>query len=190
MPPRGLTRDRVVDVAAALADREGLDAVTLSAVAAEVGVRTPSLYNHVDGLGGLRRDLALRGVEELGEAMRRAAVGRAGRDAVRSLADAYRAYARAHPGLYAATVAAPDPDDTELGLAADDVVGVVAATLHAHHLQDDELIHAIRALRACLHGFVTIELGSGFGLDVDVDASFGWAVDRLVDGIAGRPMPD
>lgn len=45
---RALTRQRIIDVAIALADREGFDAVTLRRVAAELDVHVTSLYNHVD----------------------------------------------------------------------------------------------------------------------------------------------
>ena len=41
-----LSRQRIVEVAAALVDAEGLDAVSTRRLAAELGVRGPSLYNH------------------------------------------------------------------------------------------------------------------------------------------------
>ena len=185
MPPRGLTRDGVVDAAVALADRDGLEAVTMAAVAAEVGVRTPSLYNHVEGLSGLQRDLAVRGVRELGEVLRRATVGVAGGPAVHALADAHRAFALAHPGLYAATVRAPDPDDDELLALAGEVVDVLARVLLAFGLDGDEAIHAIRWVRATLHGFVALERAGGFGMDVAVGESHRWAVEGLVRGLEG-----
>ena len=79
MPRAGLDADRVVDAAARIADAEGLDAVSLARVAAALGVRPPSLYNHVEGHGGLLRRLAVRGVRELTAALRDAAVGSLGR---------------------------------------------------------------------------------------------------------------
>ncbi|MDQ8046362.1 MAG: TetR family transcriptional regulator, partial [Patulibacter sp.] len=48
MSPRaGLDPGRVADAAVAIADRDGLDGVTIARVAAELGVKGPSLYNHV-----------------------------------------------------------------------------------------------------------------------------------------------
>lgn len=74
MSPRvGLNRASVVGAAAALADEAGLEGVTLGRLAGRLGVRTPSLYNHVDGLEGLRRELALLGTRELGERLGRSA---------------------------------------------------------------------------------------------------------------------
>ena len=47
-PPHPLlSRDRIVSTALALADSEGLEAVSTRRLAAELGVTGPSLYNHV-----------------------------------------------------------------------------------------------------------------------------------------------
>jgi AcrR family transcriptional regulator len=180
MPRRGLDPDSVVDAAARIADADGLEAVTLARVASELGVRAPSLYNHVDGRDALVRAIALRGVRELAAALREAAVGRSGPDALTAAARAYRAYAQAHPGRYAATVAAPAPDDPEHRAAAAETVEVVLAILRGWQLEGDDAIHAARAFRSAVHGFVVLEAGGGFGIPVDLDVSF----DRLVAGLA------
>jgi AcrR family transcriptional regulator len=181
MPRAGLDTERVVDAAAAIADAEGLDAVTLARVAGGLGVRAPSLYNHVDGRAGLLRALALRGVRELTAALRDAAIGRSGPDALAATARAYRAYARAHAGLYAAAVAAPAPDDAEHQTAAQETVDVVYAVLRSWDLEGDDAIHAARAFRSAIHGFVLLEATGGFAIPVDVDTSF----ERLVATVAG-----
>lgn len=181
-----LTGEAVVDAAATLADAEGLDAVTLAAIAASVGVRTPSLYNHVSGLDDVRRRLALRGTRELAEALRSAAIGRAGEDALVATARAYREYARRHPGRYAALQRAPDPADEELAAAAGAAVEVLLAILRGYALEGDEAIHAARAVRSALHGFVSLEAVGGFGLPVGLDESFGRMVASLARGLRDR----
>ncbi|MCP4852364.1 MAG: TetR family transcriptional regulator, partial [Actinomycetia bacterium] len=55
MSRRTLDTDQVVDSAAALADSEGLDAVTLTRVALLLGVRQPALYRHIDSYDALVR---------------------------------------------------------------------------------------------------------------------------------------
>jgi AcrR family transcriptional regulator len=184
MARQGLDRERVVAAAAAIADADGLEAVTLARVAADLGVRSPSLYNHVDGLDGLRRGIALRGLRELEAALRDAATGRAGADALFALADAYRAYALAHPGRYALMQTLTQPKDAELEAATEAVVGVVVAALRGFDLADDDAIHAVRAFRASVHGFVALETGEGFGLALDVDESFRRLIAALAAGLA------
>jgi len=180
----GLDAGRVVDAASAIADADGLPAVTLSRVASDLGVRAPSLYNHVDGRAGLLRSIAVCSVRELTATLREAAVGRSGADALTATAHAYRAYARAHPGRYAATVAAPAPDDDEHRAAAGETVDVLLAVLRAWDLEGDRAIHAVRAFRSAVHGFVAIEAGAGFGMPVDVDESFERLVAMVAAGLA------
>jgi AcrR family transcriptional regulator len=177
---RGLDCEQVVDAALAIADTDGLEAVTLARVAAALGVRSPSLYNHVDGRNGLVRGVAARATAELATALRRAATGRAGADAIAAVAQAQRDYALAHPARYAATVAAPAPGDTAHEEAAADAVDVLTSVLTGSGLEGDDLIHAVRALRSAVHGFAAIEASGGFGLDVDRDVSF----QRLIDAFA------
>jgi AcrR family transcriptional regulator len=180
----GLDAARVVDTAAGIADAEGLPAVTLARVAGDLGVRAPSLYNHVDGLPGLLRAVALLAVRELTAVLRDAAVGRSGEDALAATARAYRGYARAHPGRYAATVAAPAPDDAEHRAAAAETVEVVLAVLRGWDLDGDDAVHAARTFRSAIHGFVVLEAAGGFGIPLDLDESFDRLVATLAAGLA------
>jgi AcrR family transcriptional regulator len=159
---------------------EGAAALTLSRVARELGVKPPSIYNHVDGLETLRRDVALRAIDELGDRLGAAAMGRSGSDALAAIAAEFRAYAAAHPGLYELSAQAR-PHDAEYAKASMRPVEPVIAILRGYDLDADEAIHAARTLRAALHGFVSLESIGGFGLDVDVDQSFDWLVAHLAE---------
>jgi AcrR family transcriptional regulator len=182
MARAGLDGDAVVEAAAVLADAEGLEAVTLARLAADFGVRAPSLYAHVAGLDDLRRRLGIRGARELGDALREAATGRAGRDALVAVAAAYRRHARRHPGTYLAAQRAR-PGDAEAEAAGAGVVEVVLAVLRGYGLEGDDAIHATRAVRAALHGFVTLEASGGFGMRQSAGESFKRLVDLLDRGL-------
>jgi AcrR family transcriptional regulator len=179
MPRMGLTRQRVVAEAAAVADETGLDRLTLAAVAKRLGVSLPGLYKHIDSLDGLRRDLAILGVQELTAAMSAAAVGRSGRDALHAIAAAYREYAAAHPGRAAASIRAPNPADSEHLAAGEAAVAVLLAVLDGYQIRGTDAVDAIRVLRVVLHGFTTLEAASGFGLPQSVDDTFTRLIDSL-----------
>jgi AcrR family transcriptional regulator len=185
MPRAGLDTEAVVSAAARVADAEGLDAVSLARLAAELGVQPPSLYAHIAGLGDLRRRLAIRGMRELGIAMQTAAAGRARGDALRAVADAYRTYALRHPGAYAALQRAPAEADAEAVTAATQVVEVVLAVLRGYGLEGDDAVHAARIVRSTLHGFVALELGGGFAMPLDLDESFARLIGVLDRGLSG-----
>jgi AcrR family transcriptional regulator len=181
MPRAGLDSETVVEAAQRIADAEGLEALTLARLAAELGVRSPSLYVHVGGLEDLRRRVGERGARELAGALGAAAAGRARGDALFAVARAYRTYAREHPGVYAALQRAPEPSDERGRSAAAAVVEIVVAVLRGYGLAGDEEIHAARAVRAALHGFVALELGGGFGIKLSLEDSYEFllrAIDR------------
>lgn len=184
MPRAGLDTEAVVGAAEELADANGLETITLAALARQLGVRPPSLYAHVTGLPDLRRRLAACGARQLAAAMQTAAAGRARGDALAAVADAYRSYAREHPGSYAALQRAPDPDDAETRDAGAQAVDVVLAVLRGYGLESDDAIHATRIIRAALHGFVSLEAGGGFGLPLDVDETFARLTRLLDQGLA------
>ena len=184
MPRAGITRAAVIARAEQIGDERGLASLTLAEIARSLGIRQPSLYKHVDGQAEVLRVLATRARLDLGAALSRAAVGRSGDDAVLALAMAYRDWALLHPGRYQATVRAPDPDDAEGMRSSGAVVDVVVAVLAGYGLAGSDAIDATRALRAALHGFVSIELAQGFGLPQDVDRSFALMVRALARALA------
>jgi AcrR family transcriptional regulator len=179
VPRAGLNRERVVDEATAVADEVGFDRLSLAAVADRTGVRLPSLYKHIESLDGLRRDVTVRALGELAAALAPAVADRTPGEGLRAMADAYRSYARTHPGRYAATVRAPLPGDEAHAAAAATVFRLVNAVLSDYGLHGDDAVDAARTLRAALHGFVVLDASGGFGLPRDVDRSF----DRLVTAL-------
>ena len=179
MPRAGLSTATVVDLALAVVDERGLDALTLASVAGRAGVATPSLYKHVRNLDALRQKVSAAATAELAEAMSTAAAGRAGADAVRAVADAYRRYALTHPGRYPATQALPDPADPGHVAAGERAVGTIYAVLRGYGVHGQDAVDATRALRSALHGFVSLEISGGFGMPHDVDRSFARLVTSL-----------
>jgi AcrR family transcriptional regulator len=179
----GLDRAMVIATAARLADRDGLEALTLSQLAAELGVRSPSLYAHVDGLAGLHRALGIVGAEAMTVELQTAVAKRRGAPAARAFAAALRRFAHEHPGLYAATSVAAAPGDEEHGAALAAPVEVAASVLRGLDVRENQLIHMARTWRASLHGFVALERAGGFGLPVDIEASFRRMVDVLIAGM-------
>jgi AcrR family transcriptional regulator len=171
MPRAGLDTESVVAAAAEIADAEGLAAVTLARLAASVGVRPPSLYEHVGGLDDLRCRIAARGLRELAAALKDAAAGRARGDALAGIAAAYRAYALEHPGSYAAGRHGEDVD-------------CVPAVLRGYGLAGDDAIHAGRIVHCTLHGLVALETAGGFALPLSVDDTFQRLVAVLDEGLA------
>jgi AcrR family transcriptional regulator len=183
VPRVGLNQARVVEEAEQLADEVGLANVTLAALAGRLGVRQPSLYKHIDGMDDLQRSMAIRAKTELAATLARATIGRARGGAITALSHAYRNWALQHPGRYTAAQRVPDPGDTEAEGADWAAVEIVGAVLAGYDLDGDDAIDATRALRAALHGFVTLE--TTFVHPADIDRSFDRLVQALTTALAG-----
>ncbi|WP_326554225.1 TetR-like C-terminal domain-containing protein [Micromonospora sp. NBC_01813] len=171
----------MIATAAAAADERGFASLTMALVAERLGVRTPSLYKHVDGLAELQQGIAALAATELGDALRDAMQGVAGREALTAAARVIRSYASNHPGRYAATTGAAL--DAEFEASSTRVLESLSAALRGYRIDPAEQTHALRTLRSALHGFATIEQSNGFQLAADVDESFAWMIDFLDRGL-------
>jgi AcrR family transcriptional regulator len=181
MPSRGrLNRDTVVRAAADLMDRNPGQELSLTELARHLNIKTPSLYNHIDSLDELRQDVAVFGVCELTTQLGSAAIGRSGKAALVALAWAYRDFATQRPGLYQSIQRAPGNDQVELARAAERALDIFRRVLDPMGLSETEQIHAIRSLRAMVHGFVSLEQAGGFGMPVDLDESFQYLVEMFL----------
>jgi AcrR family transcriptional regulator len=179
LPKAGLSHDLVVREAAQVADDVGWENLTLAVVAQRLGVSMPALYKHIGSLEGLRHDVAVLALMEMADSMTAAVKGTSGQEALFALAQAYRTYGQRHPGRYMATVRAPSWIDAEHSSAARSVLRVAYTTLEGYGLAGRDAADAVRAVRATLHGFVSLEAGGGFGTPADLDRSY----RRLVEGL-------
>jgi AcrR family transcriptional regulator len=181
-----LTRKVVVQAAAQLVNSEGQQALTVNRLARELGVRPPSLYNHIESLADLWRELALLSTQALEKRLMHAAVGKSGISAVMALAEAYRAYIKEFPGLYLASLPASgtlDTPDPRLTAVEDRIVQISFAVIESYGLNSQEAIHAVRALRSAIHGFTTLEIANGFGIPLDLDQSFRRLIEMVIRGM-------
>lgn len=182
MPRAGLSTERVVAEAALLADAEGVEAVTVSTLARRLDVRAASLYSHVRSTHDVRARVALLALEEMADTAAEAVAGRAGGEALRALADAYRDYARRHPGRYAAT-RVPLDDETAAASAGPRHTALLRAALREYALRPEDEVHAVRLVGSVLHGFITLELAGSFdhGSPGSPESSTSWS--RALDGL-------
>lgn len=172
----------IVAVGRLLLEEGGLDALTMQAVAARVGVRAPSLYKRVRDRADLIRLVVDDLWQEFAVVMSAAAATGDPATDLRSLAHAFRAFALERPngfGLLFARLpreSAPDPEayaraSRPLLLAVEPLAG------------RDDALHAARTFTAWASGFVRMELAQAFNLGGDVDAAFAYGVEHLIAAI-------
>ncbi|MFJ4962797.1 Tetracycline repressor protein class E [Streptomyces sp. ADI96-02] len=145
-PRPGLTLDRIVTVAIAVADAEGLTALSMRRLSTELGTGTMSLYRYVPGKAELL-DLMLDRV--LGEPLTGDAdpVPDDWRAAVETMARSYLANLRAHPWLLKINQAR-----TVLGPSALRGLELALTGLRSMGLRDPELVGVIITVNSFVEG--------------------------------------
>lgn len=184
--PARLSRDSIVNAALTFLDREGWDALTINALATQLGTKGPSLYNHVHSLEDLRRTVRMRVVGDIIDMLNTVGQGRTRDDAVTAMASAYRSYAHHHPGRYSAFTRMPlggdDPEFTDATRAA---AAPVIDVLASYGLDGEDAFYAALEFWSAMHGFVLLEM-TGAMNGIDADAVYSDMVMRLATGMERR----
>jgi AcrR family transcriptional regulator len=157
--------------------------ITLASLARALNIKTPSLYNHIEGLDGLKRLVALYGLEELQKILEKQVKESDKEATVREMARAYVDFARSRPGLYELTLQAPKHNDKESQEAGRAIVDLLLKVFKAYGLGDEAALHAVRCFRSSLHGFASLEQNNAFGLPMDLDLTLKLLVESFMKGI-------
>ncbi|AZS73603.1 TetR family transcriptional regulator [Streptomyces lydicus] len=152
-PKPGLTLDRIVTTAVAVADAEGLGALSMRRVATDLGVGTMSLYRYVPGKAELL-DLMLDKVAEF-DAGAHPDPATGWRPAMEALARGSRQQYERHPWLLQVDQARP-----LLGPNALDSLEYSVRALAGTGLTDREKIHVLVTFGGFLTGISRTELNS------------------------------
>lgn len=153
--PRKLSHDAILDVALAMLERDGPQAMSMRALAAELQVAPNALYRYFPGKAELVAAMAEAGSRMLLDALRQASEGQTPLLALRTLARAYLDFARSRPALYQVKMTEvrcgehPPPSHDTIW---DFVLTLAAALPLAHDPRD-----VGTALWASLHGLVELD---------------------------------
>lgn len=179
----GLDKNLIVERAAELANRIGLDNITLKVIADEFGVQTPSLYNHINSLDDLKKSLMLYGWKQLETKLLLAVVGVSGYEALRAMCYAFYEYATGNPGVFNAMLWYNKFQDEETQNATKQLFGVLFKIMRTLSIPDEIINHLIRTFRGFLEGYALLVNNGAFGNPVSIKESFELSVEVLLTGI-------
>lgn len=157
MPKQRVTPATLTASAVELVDQDGLDALTLTAVADDLDVGISTLYTHIDGLDGLRYLVAVAATTNLTAEVLYSAIGTSGEEALAAMGIAYRRFALDHPGQFASTLLVPQSTDDALAIANRSLLDIFVMVYRAMGLDDTDSHLAARSTRSAIHGFLALE---------------------------------
>ena len=199
-----LSRRRVLEAAVRFVDREGLEALSMRKLGAELGVEAMSLYNHVPNKDALLDGMVEVLLAELG-------IPREDEGWEERVREAYRGFrrlARAHPNVFPLLVVRP-PNTMD----GDWLVEEFLKTLRGAGFEAQTALHAFRTLSGYAMGYAMAEI-RGFAMEpagsrpgaralpsrdfphiselderleeIDRDAEFEFGLDLILSGLRER----
>jgi len=184
--PARTSIEEILKAGRAIIETDGIDGLTMQAIADRVGVRAPSLYKRIRSRNQLLRLVANDAAAELtGELDTAATTGDARRD-LAALARTFRDFARRNPGAYSLLFARLPDDaraDPEWSVKAS--AGLLDATERLAGTAD--ALEAARTVVAWANGFIAMELAGAFRLGGHVDRAWEYGIDHVATAIARRP---
>ena len=181
---KGLTKEILIETAKEIMDESGSAAFSMRALAEKLGVKTASLYTHIESMEALFTEVGLSALNDQKEAQLTAIQGKSGDVAVFALAESYRVFAKAHAALYQLIMQMPMGQDETLKAAAAMTAEPSMLVLQAYPMPEERQMHWQRVLRGVMHGFVSQEAAGYFShYPVEPDESYRLAIQCVVDGL-------
>jgi AcrR family transcriptional regulator len=178
-----LTRQKVIDAALTLCDEKGFDALTLAEIAKFLGIKPPSLYNHIENLDALKQQIGLQGLNAFYDVIAASAFGKSGSEALFAVADAYIQFVHENNCLYRAMTRVPDTNEPAYAALNQKLVSMLTQ-LAAYFVEDEtDRLHCVRGLRSLLHGFASIQLEGGFRMTLPQRESLHYALAVYIRGL-------
>ena len=185
MGSKRVTKERIISEAIRLIEEKEQSVISLHELARRLGIKTPSLYNHIKNTRDLQHEVFRYAIDKFVANQNAATAGKRKDEAVRAFAEAYYQFAKENKGLYRLIMSMPlDNDDTEKELALP-LLETVVKLLSDYGLKDETIAHWQRVLRAILHGFISQEdLGYFyFYKDTDSQKSREVAIQCFLNGL-------
>ena len=178
-----VTKTAVIQAASDIADEKGLNNVSLKVVAERLNIRTPSLYNHIENLDDLLREVAHNGMRTMNQRMAQAAIGKSGDAAIKAVAIEYLNYMIEHCGIYETIQWATWHGTDETAKIFCEYTDLLKTLILSCHFGTENVSEILNLLTGFLHGYTTLQLRYAFSDPQKVRMELTIALDTVLDGI-------
>lgn len=173
----------VIETASQIADEQGLNSLSLKAVAEKLNVRTPSLYNHIESLDDLLREVAHKGMRSMNEQMAQAAIGKSGDTALKGVSVEYLNFIIEHPGVYETIQWATWHGTEETAQIFGNYIKMLSTIISSYNFPSESTNTILNLFTGFLHGFTTLQVRYAFSDPQKVRNELCNAVDTIMLGV-------
>lgn len=183
MTKNNISNQVIVEISAKLANRVGLENLSLKMIAEELNVKSPSLYNYFSSLKDIKKSLMFYGWKQLEEKIIDSAVGVSGYEALKNMCYAFYDYAMKNKGIFDAMLWYNKYDNEETIKVTKRLYELMFKVTATLNIDEKNTRHIIRTIRSFLEGFVLLVNNNSFGNQISVKESFDISLEILINGI-------
>lgn len=181
---KGLNKEIIVESAKDMIEKDGVQQFSMRKLSERLGVKTASLYTHIESMDALFTEIGLAALNDHKECLLNAIGDKHGDAAIEAAAKGYREFATEHVELYRLIMQMPSGNDEVLKEAAEMTTEPFMKILDDYHISDNRKMHWQRVLRGVMHGFVSEEQAGYFShYPVSMKESYNIAINCIIDGL-------
>ena len=183
MTKGNISKQLIIETSAKLANKIGLENLSMKMIAEELNIKSPSLYNHFSSLKDIKKSLMLYGWKQLEDKMIDSAVGVSGYEALKNMCYASYDYAINNKGVFEAMLWYNKYDDEDTIKVTKRLYELIFKVTKNLNISEKNTRHIIRTIRSFLEGFVLLINNNGFGNPISVEESFDVSLKIIINGI-------
>lgn len=183
MSKNNISDELIIETSARIANKVGLDNLSLKIIAEELNIKSPSLYNHISSLDEIKSQLMVYGWKQIEEKMIDSAVGVSGYEALKNMCNVFYGYATNNKGIFTAMLWYNKYESDEKENATMRLFNMLFKIMKSLNITDENINHIIRTLRGFLEGFSLLVNNNAFGKPISIKESFDLSLEIIMNGI-------
>lgn len=183
MAKANIDKETIINKAVEIVNSVGIDKVTLKMLAENLGIKSPSLYNHIEGIDDLKKQLMIYGWKQAEQRITLAVIGVSGYDAIRAMCYAFYDYVIENPGVFNVMLWYNKFQSEEMEMATAQLLTIIFKITSSLNIPDDYCFHLIRTFRGFLEGYFLLVNNGSFGHPLPIFESFEISIEVLIAGI-------
>ena len=183
MPRTGLSKEKIIEKAAELANEKGLSYLSVTTLADYLGIKKPSLYNHMKTIEDMHRDLMIYGWRIVSEEVVKGIDSSDEKKNLTAYGRKFYKFAIDNPGVFEAMLWYNKYSDEALISATEGLYMFFFAQTDGLGINREIANHLLRTYRAFLEGFIMLQIHNSFGNPISVEESFNISMNVLISGI-------
>ena len=183
MSKYNISDELIIETSARIANKVGLDNLSLKIIAEELNIKSPSLYNHISSLDEIKSQLMVYGWKQIEEKMIDSAVGVSGYEALKNMCNVFYGYATNNKGIFTAMLWYNKYESDEKENATTRLFNMLFKIMKSLNITDENINHIIRTLRGFLEGFSLLVNNNAFGKPISIKESFDLSLEIIMNGI-------